>query len=56
MKVRGRKRLSDHVLKCNGVDRVDNTKGYSVDNSVPCCKFCNTAKHTMSEGDFFTHG
>lgn len=48
-----KKRLSDHVLKCNGVDRVDNTKGYSIDNSVPCCKFCNIAKHTMSEGDFY---
>ena len=23
------------------------------DNSVPCCKYCNFAKHTMSEEDFY---
>lgn len=47
------KRLSDHVLKCNGIDRVDNKKGYEDENSVSCCKFCNFAKHTMSEDDFY---
>ena len=47
------KRLSDHILKCNGIDRVDNSKGYTVDNSAPCCKFCNTAKNTMSEDGFY---
>lgn len=46
------KRLSDHILKCNGIDRVDSSKGYTVENSVPCCKFCNTAKSTMSENEF----
>ena len=47
------KRLSDHVLKCNGIDRVDSSKGYTVENSVTCCKHCNTAKNTMTESDFF---
>lgn len=47
-----KKRLSDHVLKCNGIDRIDSSKGYTDLNSVPCCKFCNFAKHTMSEIDF----
>lgn len=28
----------------NGIDRVDNNKGYLVDNIVSCCTFCNTAK------------
>jgi hypothetical protein len=27
-----------------GIDRIDNTKGYQVDNVVPCCKNCNFAK------------
>lgn len=27
----------DHV----GVDRYDNTKGYTRENSAPCCKICN---------------
>lgn len=48
------KRLSNHILKCNGIDRVDNSKGYIDNNSVPCCKFCNFAKHTMTENDFFS--
>ena len=48
-----KKRLSDHVLKCNGIDRVDSSKGYTVENSVTCCKHCNTAKNTMTESDFF---
>lgn len=28
----------------NGVDRFDNAKGYTKDNSVPCCSMCNTIK------------
>lgn len=47
------KRLSDHILKCNGIGRVDSSKGYTADNSVACCKYCNTAKHTMTEGEFY---
>jgi len=47
------KRLSDHVLKCNGIDRIDSSEGYTKENSVTCCNFCNFAKHTMSEGDFY---
>lgn len=27
-----------------GVDRVDNSKGYTLDNCVPCCGMCNKAK------------
>jgi len=47
------KRLSDYILICNGIDRIDNNKGYTNDNSVSCCKYCNFAKHTMSEHDFY---
>lgn len=47
------KRLSDHVLQCNGIDRVDSSKGYTDKNSVACCKYCNTAKNTMTEDDFY---
>lgn len=32
----------------NGLDRVDNTRGYVPDNLVPCCTKCNLAKHTRS--------
>jgi len=37
----------------NGVDRIDNTKGYQPDNVRPCCKHCNVAKASMTEDDFF---
>lgn len=36
----------------NGIDRVDNSLGYTLANSVTCCKACNLAKHKMSLGDF----
>lgn len=39
-------------IKYNGVDRVDNNRGYEKDNVVPCCKFCNIAKSVMSYDEF----
>ena len=35
-----------------GIDRVDNSKGYTKENSVPCCKDCNYMKHRQSREDF----
>jgi hypothetical protein len=35
-----------------GVDRKDNTLGYTVENSVPCCKWCNYAKGERSFEEF----
>ena len=32
----------------NGIDRIDNTKGYTIDNVVPCCKYCNMAKNILT--------
>lgn len=31
----------------NGIDRQDNTKGYSLSNCVPCCKECNFIKRDL---------
>ena len=31
----------------NGIDRVDNTKGYILENCIPCCKHCNRMKHIL---------
>lgn len=36
----------------NGVDRLDNTKGYIQGNVVPCCTSCNRAKSEMSIPEF----
>jgi hypothetical protein len=35
-----------------GVDRIDNRRGYSLDNVRPCCKQCNIAKGTLSEVEY----
>jgi len=44
--------VTDFVLKYNGIDRKDSSVGYTKDNVVPCCKFCNTAKNTLSQSQF----
>ena len=36
----------------NGLDRVDNSKGYVLDNVVTCCEYCNRAKLTMTQEAF----
>ena len=38
-----------------GVDRVDNTQGYTVENSAPCCKTCNMMKSNKTLETFLTH-
>ena len=38
----------------NGIDRVDNSRGYVPDNVVPCCKVCNRAKDTMTQEEFIS--
>ena len=37
----------------NGLDRVDNSKGYTIDNVVPCCTTCNLAKVGMTVKEFY---
>lgn len=41
-----------HAEQLNGIDRVDNSKGYTMDNVVPCCKLCNRAKRDMNVDEF----
>lgn len=36
----------------NGIDRIDNNKGYTIDNVVPCCDTCNYAKRTTPYKEF----
>lgn len=37
-----------------GVDRLDNSVGYTYQNSVPCCEKCNYAKRDMTESEFLS--
>jgi hypothetical protein len=38
-----------------GIDRIDNSKGYTLENSAPCCFICNMMKKTMGVNDFSNH-
>ena len=51
--------LTDYCFYCgtvpkplNGIDRVDNSKGYVIGNTVTACKQCNYAKHDYSRAEF----
>lgn len=35
-----------------GLDRVDSSKGYALNNVVPCCKLCNQAKNDLTVKEF----
>lgn len=39
----------------DGIDRVDSTKGYSIDNCVSCCSVCNIMKNKFDSKTFFEH-
>ena len=45
-------RRSDFILKYNGLDRLDSSKGYTDENTVAACKWCNIAKNKMSIDEF----
>ena len=38
----------------NGIDRVDSSSGYALNNVVPCCKRCNLAKRDMTQDEFLS--
>ena len=39
-------------LPYNGIDRIDNSMGYELNNCVPCCCVCNRMKSKHSLGVF----
>lgn len=47
---RSKSHHGDYVY--NGIDRFDNSKGYTLENSVPCCWRCNNMKQTMAGHEF----
>ena len=46
---------SKYTILFNGVDRVDSSIGYTTDNCVPCCTYCNRAKSDLSFEEFKGH-
>ena len=39
----------------NGIDRIDDQKIYTTNNTVACCKTCNRIKHIRPEKEFIQH-
>ncbi len=48
------KESEGYTILANGVDRYDNSMGYTLANSKPCCTFCNNAKHKYSISEFLS--
>lgn len=44
--------IDEAWIKCNGIDRIDNDKGYTLENSVSCCMDCNFEKGAKSFSDW----
>lgn len=40
---------------CNGIDRKDNSVGYTVDNCLPCCKLDNRGKLDATYDEYTSH-
>lgn len=58
----GSKPLSKKGLKdwhknatINGIDRINNTLGYTIENCVACCYDCNRMKSNLTEVNFLEH-
>jgi hypothetical protein len=39
-------------IKFNGIDRIDNAKGYEKENCAPCCTMCNSFKTDYNKEEF----
>lgn len=48
-------RRYSHYITINTVDRVDNSIGYTNDNTVSCCKMCNSMKSDYTVDEFREH-
>jgi hypothetical protein len=47
----GKRRVNGSLIY-NGIDRIDNSKGYVQGNVRTCCRQCNIAKHHYTEEEF----
>lgn len=43
------------IIYFNGIDRIDSTMGYQLNNCVPCCTKCNSMKSDLKLEDFLKH-
>lgn len=45
-------KLKNKLIESNGIDRLQSNLGYTVENTVACCKSCNYAKHILNYDQF----
>ncbi len=45
----------DNPYPYNGIDRLNNSIGYTTDNVVSCCTMCNKIKSTFTIDELFDH-
>lgn len=44
--------FSARINLYNGIDRKNSSEGYTLGNSLPCCRVCNRAKSDMDYEEF----
>jgi hypothetical protein len=49
------KKVEFRILKHNGIDRIDNSKGYTIENCISCCGICNMMKREFSVKEWIGH-
>lgn len=49
------RRFKTYNYLYNGIDRVDNSIGYELNNCVTCCGICNIMKMALEKEKFLTH-
>lgn len=47
--------ITDEIVLYTGLDQIVPGNGYAKNNSLPCCKFCNSVKNDMSQYEFRNH-
>lgn len=52
LRIKNEYRRKNFEIKYNGIDRIDNLKGYMKNNVVACCFRCNSAKNNSNYEDF----
>jgi hypothetical protein len=43
------------IESSKGIDRIDSTKSYTIENSTPCCGRCNEMKSSYTKENFIEH-
>lgn len=51
-KDRAKSRMGISRIYFNGIDRLDSSQGYTIENTVSCCEDCNKAKRNLSYTQF----